>query len=72
MELLVPQFAFITDALAIGPILILALIYATYRSGFTKDRKIALYILAIMAPVVCLIVYFIFRSYSTPQGTSRV
>ncbi len=40
------------------------IIFKTYTSGFSKDRKIVVYIITLLMPLVGLIIYLIFRRHS--------
>jgi hypothetical protein len=56
-----PRITFILAMLALYVIVTVALIVVTARSPLTKDRKIVVYILSILVPVIGLVAYLIFR-----------
>jgi hypothetical protein len=52
----------------VSALLILFTIYKTATSSLSQDRKIAVYITTLLAPIIGFIMYFIFMRYSRDKA----
>ena len=55
---------------AVSIIVIICVLFMTYRSSFSKDRKLVLYIVTVLMPIAGVIIYFIFRNYHLREAKS--